>query len=61
MAAPYDLQDALQALFDWLHGPPLAFASFFPIYDREAMPECDRPWHCLEVTRVLALSAVFHL
>ena len=47
------------AVFEWLRGPPLLLAHLFPSYDR-AQAACDRPWHCLEVTRVVVLSLVLH-
>lgn len=55
-----DGQDIAYAVFEWLQGPALFLPQMFPVYDRNDDTLCDRPWHCLDVSRVLLLSAAFH-
>ena len=55
-----DPQDVLGDIAQWLQGPSFV-PSLFPEYDRANMDECDRPWHCLEVSRVLLVSIALHL
>jgi hypothetical protein len=55
-----DPQDVLADMVDWLKGPSY-LPGIFPEYDRANMDECDRPWHCLEVSRVLIVSFFLHM